>query len=296
MRLAGRATSTRGAFMERIDSHQHFWIYNTEQYGWITPEKSALRRDFLPADLQPLLATTGFDGSIAVQARQCIEETDWLLEISKQHNFVKGVVGWVDLRADDLEKQLGKYARETKLVGVRHVVHDEPDDRFILRPKFRRGIALLGQFNLTYDLLLFPRHLPAAIRLAEEFPKQRFILDHIAKPAIGSREQPVWQQGIEMLADLTNVSCKVSGMVTEARRSKWRGEDFYPYLDVVTEAFGPDRLMIGSDWPVCTLAGSYAGVMDVVTSYVERLPAKAREGVLGGNCARIYRLGGGRRP
>ena len=249
---------------------------------------AALKRDFLPEDLKPLLASTGFHGSVAVQARQCLEETRWLLELADRHEFIRAIVGWVDIRAKDLSQQLKALARHPKLAGIRHVVHDEPDDEFMLRPEFRRGISRLREFDLTYDLLLFPKHLRAAVRLVEEFPEQPFVLDHIAKPKIGERLLPQWRDGIEELAALQNVYCKLSGMVTEARWKQWRPEDFWPYLDVVFEAFGPDRLMIGSDWPVCTLSGDYGSTMQIVIDYLRRVPAEAQEGILGGNCARFY--------
>jgi L-fuconolactonase len=272
----------------RIDSHQHFWHYSPVEHTWMSDEMATLKRDFLPKDLEPLLASTGFHGSIAVQARQSLEETQWLLELADQYEFIRAVVGWVDLRAEELPQQLTTFTRHPKLVGVRHVIHDEPDDEFMLRPEFRRGISRLREFDLTYDLLLFPKHLPAAVRLVDEFPDQPFVLDHIAKPKIGERLISPWRDDIEELAALPNVSCKLSGMVTEANWTQWRPDDFHPYLDVVFEAFGADRLMIGSDWPVCTLSGDYSSTMQIVIDYLRRLPAEAQEGVLGGNCARFY--------
>ena len=274
--------------MMRIDSHQHFWQYSPVEHTWMSDEMAALKRDFLPKDLKPLLATTGFHGSVAVQARQSLEETRWLLELADRHEFIRAVVGWVDLRAEDLPQQLETFARHPKLVGVRHVIHDEPDDEFMLRPEFRRGISRLREFDLTYDLLLFAKHLPAAVRLVEEFPDQPFVLDHIAKPRIGERLLSPWRDDVEALAAWPNVHCKLSGMVTEANWKQWRPEDFHAYLDVVFEAFGADRLMIGSDWPVCTLSGDYRSTMQIVIDYLRRFPAEAQEGVLGGNCARFY--------
>ena len=192
-----------------------------------------------------------------MQARQNLEETRWLLELAEQHPFIKGVVGWVDLRSDRLPNNCKDLPSIPKLVGVRHVVHDEPDDHFMLRPEFRRGIAQLLDFNLTYDLLLFPRHLKVAAQLVEEFPQQPFVLDHIAKPKIAERSISPWQEDLRQLAQFPNVFCKLSGMVTEANWKQWQPADFHPYLDIVFEAFGPARLMIGSDWPVCTLSGEY---------------------------------------
>ena len=252
----------------------------------------ALRRDHLPGELEQLLRTSGFDGTIAVQASQVIEETEWLLKLADEHAFIKGVVGWVDLRSSRVDAQLARYARHPKLAGVRHVVHDEPDDHFMLRPDFRAGIARLREYGLTYDLLLFPKHLSPAMRLVEEFPDQPFVVDHIAKPFIRDGLLSPWRDDLATLAAFPNVTCKLSGLVTEADWQRWCADDIRPYLDVAFECFGPDRLMIGSDWPVCTLAGDYASTMAVVVDYVQQLPAEVREGILGNNAARFYGLDG----
>jgi L-fuconolactonase len=273
-----------------IDAHQHFWRYNPAHQDWMTDRMDILRRDHLPAELRPLLESAGFQGTVAVQARQMLEETEWLLKLADEHDFIRGVVGWVDLRSPDLRSQLERFAAHPKLAGVRHVVHDEPDDDFMLAPAFRRGIAALQEFGLVYDLLLFPRHLPVAARLVAEFPDQPFVLDHIAKPPIREGGMSPWREDLRALAAFANVTCKLSGMVTEAAWRQWRPETFRPYLDAVVDAFGPDRLMIGSDWPVCTLSGDYAPTMAVVTDYIRPLPAKDRDAILGGTCARVYRL------
>ncbi|MFZ0745824.1 MAG: amidohydrolase family protein [Terracidiphilus sp.] len=274
--------------MMRLDAHQHFWQYNPAEHVWMTDAMAALKRDFLPQDLKPLLAANGFDGSIAVQARQSLEETRWLLELAEQNDSIKGVVGWVDLCSAELAGQLGQFAGHPRLVGVRHIVQDEPDDEFMLRADFRRGIARLAEYSLTYDLLLYPRHLPVAVKLVREFPEQAFVLDHIAKPAIAEESVEPWEPDLRELAKLRNVSCKLSGMVTEARWKQWRVEDFRRYLDVVFDAFGAERLMIGSDWPVCTLSGDYAATVGIVMDYVGQMRAGERDGILGGNCARFY--------
>lgn len=249
-----------------------------------------LRRDYLPDEIKPLLQAILFDGVIAVQARQMVEETEWLLQLSDRCDFIKGVVGWVDLRSPELGAQLEKLSRHPKLVGVRHVVHDEPDDYFMLQPEFRRGIGELREFDLTYDLLLFPKHLPVAVKLVSEFPQQLFVVDHMAKPAICDRQVSPWREDLRRLADFPNVFCKLSGLVTEARWKEWRREDFHCYLDIVLEAFGANRVMIGSDWPVCTLSGDYSATMGIVTNYFQRFPPEIRTQVLGGNCARFYGL------
>jgi L-fuconolactonase len=276
--------------MMRIDAHQHFWKYSAAAYDWIGEEMTALQRDFLPGDLQPLLAATGFDGSIAVQACQNIEETRWLLELAEKSDFIKGVVGWVDLCSPGLPAQLATLANHPKLVGVRHVVQGEPDDEFMLRNDFQRGIAHLAGCGLTYDLLLYPRHLPVAVKLVEKFPEQPFVLDHIAKPGIADGLMDPWEEGIRALAQHENVCCKLSGMVSEARWKQWKPEDFRPYLDVVFEAFGPQRLMIGSDWPVCTVSATYAETIAIVNVYIEPLAPGEKAQILGGNCASFYGL------
>lgn len=271
-----------------LDAHQHFWRYDPKAYAWMTEQMGALRRDYLPAELRPLLDGVGFGGSIAVQARQMVEETEWLLRLADKHDFIQGVVGWVDLRSPEVSRQLERYAAHPKLVGVRHVVHDEPDDRFMLLPDLRRGIAQLSDYDLTYDLLLFPRHLPTALRLVAEFPFQPFVLDHIGKPDIKGSVVSPWKDDLQALASFPNVCCKLSGLVTEARWGQWQQGDFRRFLDIVFAAFGPDRLMIGSDWPVCTLSGSYSDTMHIVMDYVGQFPPSVQEDVLGANCARFY--------
>jgi len=200
------------------------------------------------------------------------------------------VVGWADLRSPDLDSQLRQFAARKKLVGIRHIVQDEPDDDFILREDFRRGIARLAEFGLTYDVLIYPRQLPAAIKLVREFPNQAFVLDHIAKPSIAEGARAPWEAGVRELAQSANLYCKLSGMVTEARWQQWQPDDFRTYLDVVFEAFGPQRLMIGSDWPVCTLSATYESAMHIVIDYIGQLPAATQDGILGENCARFYGL------
>lgn len=276
--------------MMRIDAHQHFWQYDREEYGWINDEMAVLRRDFLPPDLKPLLAEAGFGGCVAVQARQTLEETRWLLELADRNDFIRGIVGWVDLRSAALPDQLAEFTRRPKFVGVRHIVQAEPDDAFVLRADFQRGIAQLAQYGLAYDILIYPRQLRAAIQFVEAFPEQRFVLDHIAKPLIAQETIEPWNTDIRALAQFPNVWCKVSGMVTEARWKDWRAEDLRPYLDTVFEAFTPSRILIGSDWPVCTVAADYSRALGIVTDYIAQFPREQQDAILGGNCAAFYRL------
>jgi L-fuconolactonase len=274
----------------RLDSHQHFWEYDPAEYPWITEKLARIRRSFLPPDLEPELNRAGIDGCIAVQARQTIEESRWLLGLADRYDFIKGVVGWVDLRAPDVEKDLETLARHPKFVGVRHVAQDEPDDRFLVGKDFLRGISKLKQFDLAYDILIFPKQLPAAIELVNRFPEQRFVLDHIAKPVIREKLMEPWRTQIRELAKASNVMCKLSGMVTEANWDGWREEDFFPYLDLVAEAFGLDRLMFGSDWPVCLLSGEYQKVYGIVMNWQREQDVKDAVGLMGDNCARFYQL------
>ena len=271
-----------------IDAHQHFWRYNESEYGWMGPGMETLKRDHLPPDLLPLLQSAGFDGTIAVQARQVLEETRWLLELADQYSFIKGVVGWVDLRSPQLHQQLEPFAAHPKLRGVRHVVHDEPDDQFMLREDFVRGIGLLSEFGLTYDLLLFPKHLPVACELVKRFPHQRFVLDHIAKPLIKDGILEPWATDLRKLAAFPNVFCKVSGMVTEANWQAWEPADFTPYLAVVLDVFGAERVMIGSDWPVCTVAATYEQVISIVADYIRQFSPDQQKRILGENARRFY--------
>jgi L-fuconolactonase len=276
----------------RIDAHQHFWSYNPDEYGWIDDSIAGLRRDFLPEDLRPELERSGFAGAVAVQARQTLEETQWLLELAASATFIMGVVGWVDLRSPQVRSQLESFAGNPKLVGIRHIVQSEPDDHFLLQPNFLQGVSVLGDFDLAYDILIYPRHLAVAAEFVRRFPGQRFVLDHLAKPSIKSGEIHAWARGIQELAALRNVFCKLSGLVTEADWQHWKAEQIRPYLDIAFECFGPDRLMIGSDWPVCTVAASYGQAVGVVEDYLTQHTAEVREAVLGGNAARFWKLGG----
>ena len=274
----------------RIDAHQHFWHYDPVEYEWIDGSMAALRRDFLPADLEPELRAAGFDACVAVQARQTLEETRWLLELADGHPFIAGVVGWADLQAPDLRAQLEPFAGRPKLVGLRHIVQAEPDDRFLLQPEFLRGVAALRDFGLAYDILIYPRHLPAAVEFAQRLEGHRLVLDHLAKPDIRGREIQEWRRHLRALAACGHVMAKLSGLVTEADGRAWTPEGMRPYLDVAFECFGYERLMIGSDWPVCTVAADYGRTMRVVTDYMRGRPSREQEAVLGGNAERLWQL------
>ncbi len=249
-----------------------------------------LAQDRLPADLNPLLEANGIEGTVAVQARQVVEETEALLAMAEEYDFIRGVVGWVDLISPDVEAQLEQFKDRTKLVGVRHVVQDEPDARFVLREDFMRGIGKLKAYDLVYDILIFPHQLPATIELVQRFPDQVFILDHIAKPYIKDKQISPWQSDIKTLASFENVSCKLSGMVTEADWHNWTTEDFRPYMEVVLEAFGAERLTIGSDWPVCTLAGQYGSVVSIAADFIAQLSDNEQKAIWERNPERIYGL------
>jgi L-fuconolactonase len=274
----------------RIDAHQHFWHYTPEAYGWIGPEMEVLKSDHLPGDLAPLLAASGLGGSIAVQARQTLEETRWLLELADQHPIIRGVVGWVDLCNQDVKAQLERFGAHPRFRGVRHVVQDEPDYGFMLRADFLRGLAALAGFGLTYDLLVFPRHLPVVCEVVARFPEQPFVLDHIAKPRIEAGILAPWARDLRRLAAFPNVVCKVSGLVTEANWQGWAVADFRPYLDVVFDVFGPGRIIFGSDWPVCTVAARYEQVVGLVADYAGSLSPDEQAEIWGGTARRFYRL------
>ena len=274
----------------KIDSHQHFWSYSREEYGWIDDKMEILKKEFFPADLAPLVKSIGFDGTIAVQARQSIQETEWLLRFAERDDLIKGVVGWVPLCSSSINEHLKRFSESGKLVGVRHVLQDESDVRFMLSTEFLNGLKCLSQYDLAYDLLILPKQLEVAAELVSMFPNQRFILDHMAKPHIKDGVLDVWKVGIEHLAQFPNVYCKLSGMVTEADWADWKPAHLAPYLDVVFNAFGTDRLMIGSDWPVCTVVAEYKRVMNVVMDYISPLSEDVQLSILGGTAVKAYKL------
>ncbi len=276
--------------MAVIDSHHHFWRYTEADYGWIPPTWSALRRDFLPVDLAAELASAGVHGVISVQARQSLVETIWLLELASKHPIIRGVVGWVPLIDPAIDAVLDTVCAQPKLRAVRHVLQGEPDD-YLARTDFDRGIAAVTRHGLAYDLLILERQLPAAIKLVDRHPNQVFVLDHIAKPRIASGELEPWARNLRELARRPHVVCKISGMVTEADVGTWTPAQLRPYFNVVIEAFGPQCLLFGSDWPVCLAGVSYGTWKKTVEAWIAPLSEGERAAIMGDNAVRIYRLG-----
>lgn len=274
----------------RIDSHQHFWVFDPVRDSWIDESMQVIQRDFLPADLQPILEANDFDGCVTVQSDQSPAENEFQLANAANSDFIKGVVGWVDFQGDDIDDQLAHFSSFEKMKGFRHVLQGEPQRDFMLRPAFLNGISKLEKYNFTYDILIFKDQLGYAADFADHFPNQPFVLDHIAKPDIKNGEIDRWAKGIRELAKRENVMCKVSGMVTEADWKNWKPEDFIPYLDVVVEAFGTNRLMYGSDWPVCNVAGGYQQVVRLVESYFVNFSESEKRAIFGDNAAEFYNL------
>lgn len=274
----------------RIDAHHHFWRYNATEYDWISDDMSVIRRDYLPHDLTTELQSTQFDGSVVVQARQTAEETRWLLELARENHEIKGVVGWIDLLAPDLRDKLDAYKVETKLKGFRHVLEGEPDPDFMLHEDFRLGVETLSEYGYSYDLLIRSSQLPQAGRLVRQLPFMRLVVDHIAKPDIKQQAWREWSEGLSYLASFDHVHCKVSGMVTEADWYHWKPADFEPYLEHVFQVFGPQRVMFGSDWPVCHVAGNYEQVYTLVSDFVRRRYPDYEGAIFGSNAAAFYRL------
>jgi L-fuconolactonase len=280
---------TDNAKLVHVDAHQHFWRYTAEEYGWIDDAMASIRRDFLPGDLRPLLDEAGVDATVAVQARQTLEETEWLLELAAEDEWIVGVVGWVPLVDPLVEETLERLSDNASLRGVRHVLQAESSE-YMLREDFNRGVGLLRQFGLTYDVLVVEHQLPAAIQFVDRHPEQPFVLDHVAKPRIAARELEPWRTNIRELARRPHVACKLSGMVTECDYSRWTQEDLRPYAETVLEAFGPERLLFGSDWPVCAVAAHYAQWFGVVEQFLASHSAEERAKILGGNAIEWYRL------
>jgi len=276
--------------MQIIDAHQHFWVYEKEEHAWIGDDMHAIRRNFLPPDLKEVFAGNKVDGSVAVQVAQTEGENAFLLANAEAAGFIKGVVGWVDLQAQDLAGRLEYYRLFPKMKGFRHILQGEADRALMLRPSFLAGIGLLDRYGFTYDILIYPDQLPYALELARTLPGQRFVIDHLAKPPIREHRIDDWQKHMRGFASLDNVSCKISGMVTEAHWNNWKYEDFIPYLDVILETFGTKRILFGSDWPVCLVAATYEKMLGLMQRYFTAFSPGEQEDFFGRNATRFYNL------
>jgi L-fuconolactonase len=273
-----------------IDAHNHFWRYTAEEYSWIGEGMEQIRRDFLPDDLLIEIRAAGVDGTIAVQARQTVAETKWLLELAEGHDFIKGVVGWAPFLEPSLKEEVTGFLERGKLKGLRHVIHDEPDPNFILRGDFNEGINKIQKFGLVYDILIFERHLPQTIEFVDRHPNQIFVVDHIAKPRIRKGTLWPWQKHLTELARRENVTCKFSGMATEASWTDWQQSDLVPYVDTVLAAFGPKRLLFGSDWPVVLVATDYSNWVETAGALISQLSPDEQQQIMGGTAKRVYKL------
>ena len=273
-----------------IDSHQHFWKYEPVKHSWIDDDMSVIRRDFSPSDLAKVYQENSIDGCVAVQADQTLEETDFLIDLASINNFIKGIVGWVDLRAENIENVLEKYSTDKIVKGFRHVVQGEADHNFLLRPNFSRGISLLEKHNFTYDILVFPHQLGSVLEFVKKFPHQKFVIDHIAKPYIKDGYFEGWATMMTAIGKHENVSCKMSGMVTEADFNTWTPEQIHPYMDTVLEAFGSKRILFGSDWPVCLVAGNYSKIKKLTTDFISQLSQIEQNSIMGNNAIEFYNL------
>ncbi|MCG2613823.1 amidohydrolase family protein [Terrimonas sp. NA20] len=276
--------------MLKIDAHNHFWKFDPVRDSWITPAMEVIRRDFLPAEFHETLQEHGFDGCVVVQSDQTEAENEFQLRNAAENPFIKAVVGWVDLRDPQLESRLEYYTTFSRLKGFRHVLQGEADRSLMLRPAFKQGIGLLRKYGFTYDILIFPDQLKFAKELVQEFPYQKFVIDHIAKPAVKTKEDGTWHEDIRSIAKHENVYCKISGMVTEADWHHWKKEDFHPYIDTVVDAFGTSRIMYGSDWPVCQVAATYTDMLTIVQEYFLEFSADEQAAFFGGNACTFYNI------
>lgn len=276
--------------MNIIDAHQHFWIFDPIRDSWITNEMSVIRKNFLPEDLIPVYNENKIDGCVAVQADQSMKETNFLLELAAKNDFIKGVVGWVDLKSPDLESKIATLTQHNKLKGFRAIMQGQPDDLYLTNNLFMSGVKKLSAYNLTYDLLVYHHQLDSLVRFTDKIPDQKFILDHLGKPDIKNKNIQKWKLGIKNLAKNPNIYCKISGMVTEADWNQWTIDDMIPYLEIVGEFFGTERLCFGSDWPVCLVASDYKKMLDIVEKFIAQLNDESKEKVLSGNCTNFYQL------
>ena len=272
-----------------IDSHQHFWNYDSVRDSWIDDSMSIIRKNFLPKDLEPILNENGVDGCIAVQADQSELETQFLIDCARSNSFIKGVVGWIDLTSDNIDNRLEHFSINPCFKGLRHIVQAEKKN-YLLRKDVQHGISKLKKYNLTFDLLIYPHQIMNAVELVKKFPDQTFILDHIAKPNISKPISDEWKYGIKLLSENHNVSCKISGMVTETQNFKFNNNDFIPFLDVIFNCFGTERIMFGSDWPVCLVAASYNQTIKIIHNYLENCSKKIIDNIMGTNAIKIYNL------
>jgi L-fuconolactonase len=275
----------------RIDAHQHFWKFDAFRHAWISDDMKVIQRDFMPGDLEPVLEAAGIDGCVLVQVDQTEDENDLQLEHAAKHDFIKGVVGWVDLQSPEVEEKLVHYQRFPKMKGFRHILQGEKDRALMLKPAFKRGVGLLRQFGYTYDILIFPDQLGYTREFTAACPDQLFVIDHVAKPYIRDKRLTAeWNAAIRAVAAQENVYCKISGMVTEADFKNWKPEELHPYIDTVVEAFGPKRIMYGSDWPVCLVAASYEQWHELMTDYFSRFSKTEQAAFFGGNAIQFYNL------
>jgi L-fuconolactonase len=274
----------------RIDAHQHFWKYAPTTHGWINDEMAVIRRDFLPNDLEPILSKHNIDGTVAVQADESIHETEFLLSLSEKHAFIKAVIGWIDLRSPQIHDQLAYFKKFRKLVGFRCIMQGQPDEAYLNNEIFIKNVALLKDFDYTYDLLVYHHQLPSLLKFIEKIPENRLILDHIGKPDIKAKNYSKWKEKIFELAQHPGIYCKLSGMITEANYSTWKYDDIVPYMDAVGEAFGTERICFGSDWPVCLVAGHYDKMIGVVEKWASQLNEKDYNQLFGLNTSRFYNI------
>lgn len=273
-----------------IDSHQHFWDIQRFKYEWMSPSDKILYRNFLPDSFESILEKNGIEKTVAVQAHQSLEETRWLLNLADEFELIGGVVGWVDLKNDDLENQLDEFSNYPKFKGVRHIVQDEPDEKWIIDAKVLNGINKLAKYDLTYDILIFPKHLQYIPKVIESCPEVRFVIDHLAKPPIASGEISDWKKDLEKVAQFPHVFCKLSGLVTEANHQSWKPVDLQPYVETAIELFGSERIMFGSDYPVCLLASDYQTVLETYQSFLQKFNEDEKRKVMRENAIKFYNL------
>ncbi len=276
--------------MSRIDAHQHFWQFNPVRDAWIDDSMKRIQRDFYPQDLKPLLDAHGLSGCVLVQTDQSVAETEYLLSLAWQYDFIKGIVGWIDLQAEDIAERMATSAHNKVLKGYRHILQGEKKRDLMLQPSFMRGIRELKRYGYTYDILVLPDQLRYVEKFVKAFPDQPFVIDHLAKPYIRRGDIEGWRDDMKKIAKYPNVYCKVSGMVTEADWVMWKESDFAPYIDAVVEAFGVQRLMYGSDWPVCLAAAEYAQVFSIVQNYFSSYSKQEQDFIFGGTARRFYKL------